>query len=232
MKELDELILLYVEDELSTLLLYEKYFKSKFKTVYTARDGLKALELYEDLKPDLVILDINLPYINGLDIAKKIRETDKQVRIILLTACDDKETLIKAIELNILTYLEKPMSRNILNTMFEKIKSSYDNHLDKSITFYENLTDKYIWNFSKKILLKNQEIIKLTKKETLLMELFMNKPNEIISFETIYDYVWIEDNYKNFSIPSIKTLIKNLRMKLPELLINSSYGNGFIINLK
>lgn len=208
MKELDELILLYVEDELSTLLLYEKYFKSKFKTVYTARDGLKALELYEDLKPDLVILDINLPYINGLDIAKKIRETDKQVRIILLTACDDKETLIKAIELNILTYLEKPMSRNILNTMFEKIKSSYDNHLDKSITFYENLTDKYIWNFSKKILLKNQEIIKLTKKETLLMELFMNKPNEIISFETIYDYVWIEDNYKNFSIPSIKTLIK------------------------
>lgn len=164
MKELDELILLYVEDELSTLLLYEKYFKSKFKTVYTARDGLKALELYEDLKPDLVILDINLPYINGLDIAKKIRETDKQVRIILLTACDDKETLIKAIELNILTYLEKPMSRNILNTMFEKIKSSYDNHLDKSITFYENLTDKYIWNFSKKILLKNQEIIKLTKK--------------------------------------------------------------------
>ena len=64
------------------------------------------------------------------------------------------------------------------------------------------------------------------------MELFMNKPNEIISFETIYDYVWIEDNYKNFSIPSIKTLIKNLRMKLPELLINSSYDNGFIINLK
>ncbi|MEZ4694468.1 MAG: response regulator transcription factor [Aliarcobacter sp.] len=232
MKELDELILLYVEDELSTLLLYEKYFKSKFKTVYTARDGIKALESYENLKPDLIILDINLPYLNGLDVAKKIREKDNQVRIILLTACDDKETLIKAIGLNILTYLEKPMSRNILNTMFEKIKSSYDNHLDKSITFYENLTDKYIWNFSKKILLKNQEIIKLTKKETLLMELFMNKPNEIISFETIYDYVWIEDNYKNFSIPSIKTLIKNLRMKLPELLINSSYGNGFIINLK
>lgn len=230
MKELNELVLLYVEDELSTLLLYEKYFKSKFKTVFTARDGVKALESYENLKPDLIILDINLPYLNGLDVAKKIREKDKQVRIILLTACDDKETLIKAIELNILTYLEKPMSRNILNNMFEKIKSSY-NITDKTFSFYGN-NEEFIWNFNKKILLKNQEIVKLTKKETLLMSLFMNKPNEIITFETIYDNVWIEDNYKNFSIPSIKTLIKNLRMKLPELLITSSYGNGFIISLK
>ena len=232
MNDISELKLLYVEDELNTLLLYEKYFKSKFEVVYTARDGIKALETYTKYKPDLLILDINIPLLNGLELTKKIRKFDNNTKIILLTARDDKETLIQAIGLDVLMYLEKPLTRNSLKSMFDKIELSYENELYKTIVFYKDELNEFTWNITKKVLLQNKEIIKLTKKEALLLELFINKPNEIIPFEMIYDKVWIEDSYKNFSIPSIKTLVKNLRSKLPESTIKSSYGAGFIFNLK
>ncbi len=232
MNDISELKLLYVEDELNTLLLYEKYFKSKFEIVYTARDGIKALEIYTKYKPNLLILDINLPFLNGLELTKKIRKFDNETKIILLTARDDKEILIQAIGLDVLMYLEKPLTRNSLKNMFDKVEASYENQLYKTLVIYKDELNEFIWNSTKKVLLQNKEIIKLTKKELLLLELFINKPNEIIPFELIYDKVWIEDSYKNFSIPSIKTLVKNLRSKLPASTIKSSYGAGFIFNLK
>ncbi|PUE64647.1 response regulator transcription factor [Arcobacter lacus] len=232
MNDISDLKLLYVEDELNTLLLYEKYFKSKFEVVYTARDGIKALETYTKYKPDLLILDINIPLLNGLELTKKIRKFDNNTKIILLTARDDKETLIEAIGLDVFMYLEKPLTRNSLKSMFHKIETFYENELYKTIIFYKDELNEFTWNITKKILLQNKEIIKLTKKEALLLELFINKPNEIIPFEMIYDRIWTEDSYKNFSIPSIKTLVKNLRSKLPASTIKSSYGEGFMFNLK
>lgn len=228
MKRLEDLTLLYVEDEITTLLIYEKYFKNKFKALYTARDSVKALEIYEKNKPDVIILDINIPGINGLELAKCIKKINNNSKIIMLTARNDKETLLEAIELNLLTYLEKPLNRIKMKNLLEKIEDSF--RIDKYLVIYEDGINNLLWNDSKKYLLKNSEIIKLTKKETLLIDLFIMNFSTVITFEMIYNHIYQEDDYKDFSIPAIKTLIKNLRSKLPYLNIKSSYGTGFILD--
>lgn len=229
MDKLKELKLLYVEDEYDTVVLYQQLFKERFLKVYCARDGNIALNFYDKYKPDVVILDINIPHISGLEIAKKIRTLDKEVKLILLTAQNDKDTLKQLIELNLVTYLEKPVSRGDLKEAFKKLEDSFPT--DKFIDLWEIDNSFYKWDSLKKYLYKNDEAIKLTKKETLLLELFIKRKNEVLSYEDIYDSVWFEDNYKDFSIPSIKTLIKELRGKIPKNKIKSSYGRGYFLEL-
>ena len=120
MKSLKEKTLLYVEDEPAILEQYTKFFCNYFFHVFTAEDGLNAKKVYEDKKPDVIILDINLPKINGITLVKYIREKDRKTPIVLLTARSDKETLKSAIELDITTYLEKPITRNALKETLEK----------------------------------------------------------------------------------------------------------------
>ncbi len=114
MNFLKQMILLYAEDEVGIQKHYSNYFKHYFKFVYTAVNGKEALAKYREIEPDVVILDINMPYLSGLEVAKKIREDGSDVYIILLTARTDKKALIEAVELGLVTYLEKPICRDSL----------------------------------------------------------------------------------------------------------------------
>lgn len=227
MKKIEDLVLLYVEDEVQILERYGQYFKAKFKKVYLAEDGKKALELYEDYHPDVLILDINLPKITGLDLAEKIRKTDKKTKILLLTARQDKEILLKAIELGLVTYLEKPMSRASLENALKKIENSYDVN-EASLSLWRGENFSYSWNLSSQRLFKEDLHVKLTKKETSIFEVFVSNFMQTFTYEEIYDLAW--DDTSNVNIPAIKTLIQGLRKKLPEGVLKSTYGIGYYLD--
>ena len=104
--------ILYAEDETQTRQNYTKILKRDFKEVYSCKDGIEAYEQYLKYKPNILLLDINMPKINGLDLAKKIRQKDKITRIIILTAHLEQDKLLYAAELNLTKYLPKPISRS------------------------------------------------------------------------------------------------------------------------
>ncbi|MFK5891985.1 MAG: response regulator transcription factor [Pseudomonadota bacterium] len=228
MISLEHISLLYAEDELETLRQYEKYFKNYFKEVYTATNGRQAEELYQQQKPDVVILDINMPKLSGLDLCKKIRQHDKSTKIILLTARTDQKAFLDAIELGLTTYLVKPVFTEDLKKALRKIS---DEFLDlKRIKLWYHDEKHYIWDSKNRELFYGAQNIALTKKEKLLLELFITSGKGKQTYLNIHNTVWYDDIHKDYSEYSIKTLIKGLREKLPPHAIKNTYGLGFYLN--
>lgn len=224
MNKLKNLSLLYVEDEEETLKLYLRYFELYFDVVYSAKDGKKALEIYDENEPDVVILDINIPHINGIEVAQKIRKNDSNTKIIMLTSMSDKQTFLKVVELKLTTFLEKPVSRRQLIEAFDKLK------INQKMVLYKDDDSCYSWDVFEHALYSNDIQIKLTKNEVKLLALFIKNVNINLSYQDIYEEIWF-DNDKEFSEPAIKTLIRGLRLKLPPMLILNVYGIGYSLNI-
>ena len=117
--------LLYVEDDEEIIEDIDFFLKRHFSEITIAKDGEKALELFEEKKPDIIILDINIPKINGLKVAAKIREVNKKIPIIFLTAFSDKENLLQAINLHAFSYLIKPFKIDELINAINKCKRDF-----------------------------------------------------------------------------------------------------------
>lgn len=137
--------ILFIEDEDIIRKNYVRYLSQYYKNVYEARDGIEAYDLYKKLNPDILIVDINLPKMTGLELLKKIRKTDHSTRAIILTAHSEVDYLLEATELKLTKYLVKPITRNeikdALNIVNEEIQM-FETKMKK----YVVLDDDFIWN--------------------------------------------------------------------------------------
>ncbi len=221
--------LLYAEDEPDIQKQYAQYFKNYFKDVFLATDGKEALNIYEDKKPDVVVLDINMPKKNGLEVAQKIREHDDKTQILLLSARSDKKCLKTAIELGLVCYLEKPITRSDLTTALSKIRKKLEPL--KCIKLWQIDEEYYTWNDASKELKYKDEVITLSKQESLLFTLFVSNLNANIDYQAIYEAVWYDIPSKDYKESTIKTLISTLRAKLPSKGVVNSYGVGYKLNV-
>ena len=106
---LDKLSILYVEDDIDTQELIKDILESYFKDVFIASDGMEGLLLYEKRKPDIVLSDISMPVMNGLDMSEAIKNIDSNQPIALFTAFNEPEFLNRAAKLGIDTYILKPL---------------------------------------------------------------------------------------------------------------------------
>ena len=113
-----EINLLYVEDELSVRELLSKRLEKIVKNLYVAQNGQEGYEKYLEFKPDMILTDISMPKLNGIEMTKKIRELDNQIPIIIVSAHSDSSFLLNAIEYGITGYLIKPIDKlKLLNTL-------------------------------------------------------------------------------------------------------------------
>ncbi len=218
---------LYAEDDESVRKNYVLYLEKYFNKIYEASDGLEALNLYKDKKPNILLLDITMPQLNGLEVIRKIREVDQTTPIIVLSAHSHKEYLFEAIKLNLVDYLIKPINRNefkeVIENSFKRLKNDTVNDEDKVV-----INNKCYWDARSRILFFKDKIVDLTKNERILFELLLNKKNQIVKPEEISSYVWNTEN--NVNDASIRNLVKRLRKKLPVDIIDSIYGSGYILN--
>lgn len=217
---------LFVEDEEIIRENYTTYLKMLFKEVYEAKDGEIALKLYKEKKPDIMIIDIHLPKLNGIELLKKIRENDHSTKAIMLTAHTDKTFLLDAASLKLTKYLVKPISRkelkDALNESIEEL-NNYDILPIKKI----KLKDNYIWNTELQELKNNSKLIELTSKEKKLLTILLSRKDKVFSYDEIFDYFWREE--ESFTLNSLKNLVKRLRKKLPENTIINQFNEGYKI---
>lgn len=141
-----------VDDEVKNYQLFEKLvdWESRgFEIVGTAADGVEALQMYENLKPDLIFMDIQLPLMDGLECIRCIREEDKQVQIVIVSAYGDFAYAQKAIRYGVQDFLLKPVSRLMLNQLVEKMKRTLDERAGgmKKEDYYENETADLLRSF-------------------------------------------------------------------------------------
>jgi len=105
---LKNLTILYVEDDINTQKLIKRILDSSTKEVYIASDGVEGLEMYKEKQPDIVLTDICMPNMNGLDMSQEIKKINPKQPIAIFTAFDNPEYLKQASELEIGTYILKP----------------------------------------------------------------------------------------------------------------------------
>ncbi|RXJ90751.1 hypothetical protein CRV01_06270 [Arcobacter sp. CECT 8983] len=112
---------LYVEDNSEVSEIMKDMLEAFFEEVYVAKDGIEGLELYKKYKPELVISDILMPRMNGINLAKEIRKINKDAKIVLITADNDENYYLEAKKLGVLGYFRKPFDFAELQYLFNNL---------------------------------------------------------------------------------------------------------------
>ncbi len=137
-----EISLLYVEDEQVTRSAVARMLKRRVLTVYEAENGQEGLDLYKQYKPDIVISDIRMPVLDGMEMSKEIKALDKNSKIILTTAHSDASILINSIEVGIDKYIMKPLD---IASLFSSVEKCAENiMLEKKIQQQNKEKDELI----------------------------------------------------------------------------------------
>jgi two-component system, OmpR family, response regulator VanR len=218
---------LYVEDEKETRENYVIYLKTFFSEVYEAEDGENGYQLYKEKNPHIMIIDINLPKMNGLELLKKIREKDHTTKAIMLTAHTDKQFLLDAAVLKLTKYLVKPVSRKDLKGALKTTIDELENYKITSVKKISINADCY-WDVVQKEFICLGKAVELTAKEKKLLELLLSQENKLFTYDEIFDYFWQEDS---FTLNSLKNLVKRLRKKIPYDCINNVFNEGYKISI-
>lgn len=215
---------LYIEDDEVARENGIEYLENYFDTVYDASNAMDAFTLYNIHKPDIIITDINMPKINGLEFVKKIREKDETTQVIITTAYSDKEYLFQAIELKLIKYLVKPIKEKefdeALNICIENIK--------KSNTNIVKISNNTLFDTYNKTLISHNEIVKLRTKELDLLSFLIKNKTRYVTYEEIENCIWYDSVMTK---DALKTVIKNLKAKLPKDAISNLSGTGYKIEL-
>jgi two-component system, OmpR family, alkaline phosphatase synthesis response regulator PhoP len=191
--------ILLVEDEDHIRKLMKLNLEIDGFEVIEAVDGFKALEFIRTQHFDLIVLDIMLPSVNGLDICENIRLKDKSVKIIIVSAKDSVQDRIAGLKLGADDYLSKPFNLEEfllrVNNLKKRLMPLEEIELN-DFTFGSNLI-----NFKDYKAKTSNGIVELTPKETLLLKMFVEKQNQVINRNQILQYVWGYDVY-----PSTRTI--------------------------
>ena len=194
-----------------------------FAEVKGVTDGFDALELAMSGAYDALVLDISVPNIDGLEIAKKVRAINQKIPIVILSSHVEQEYLWRAVELKITRYLAKPYDKKSFIKALEDVAFEL---VGRTPTI--RLNDKLEYDFGKKALYVNGEISHLSKSESKLLEYFLNNKNKTITYEQIFDYIW---DYEQPTKEAIKTIVKELRRKLGKDVIKNLYGVGYLCEI-
>jgi DNA-binding NtrC family response regulator len=108
--------ILVVDDEIHVVRLIQEFLTMKGYEVYTAADGTEAIQKVQELKPHIVLLDMIMPGIGGIDTLKEIKKIDPDIAVIMVTAVNDEELAKRAVQLGAYDYITKPINIDYLET--------------------------------------------------------------------------------------------------------------------
>ena len=228
---MNKLTLLYVEDNHDAQERMKMILEDDVKTFYQAFDGEEGLAMYKKVKPDVILTDINMPVLDGLRMAETIKELDKEQVIIVISAFDDRDVLLKAVNIGIDFFVPKPIDIDLLNIKLSSVAK--DLHKKKatqnavkdemnelySLAYFDPLT-----NIANRFLLDtrlNQIISKSKRTNSSFCLLFIDLDN----------FKSINDNYTHAAGDKVlQTYVENIKSVIrPEDTFARISGDEFVI---
>ncbi|MFT5659993.1 MAG: DNA-binding response OmpR family regulator [Sulfurimonas sp.] len=225
------LTLLYVEDDVLVRENFIQIFQCYFSNVISTDNGIDALELYNKNHIDVAILDISIPGINGLKVATKIRESNSDIVLFIISAYSDKDKLLEAINLRLFGYLVKPVTSKEIDESIQKIIHSC------AQTHYIKLSIEYSWNELTQHLLYNNMEIKLTNNESKIVQLLIKNKNNFLKAPTIHELLFSREGLSDVQANNIVQIISRFKKKVLKLchtqdfFIENCYGLGYKITI-
>jgi len=204
--------ILIIEDDPGIQLSLKDEFESEGFIVYSADDGLTGLEMIEKNPPDLIILDLMLPFQNGYQVCKKLRQEGNNVPIIMLTVKDQEIDKVLGLELGADDYVTKPFGlRELLARVNALLRRSAEN-ISRSTVFRIGET---VFDLNKYEALKRGQAIEYTTLEFHMVSLLYQKKGEVVTREDFLNRVWGENNTV-VTERTIDSHIANIRKKLED----------------
>jgi len=219
--------ILVIDDEKNIRDLIEKYLVASNYQVTTYGDAKYLVEEVKRLQPDLIVLDIMMPKLNGLDVCKEVRKTSN-MPIIMLTAKGEEIDRILGLELGADDYIVKPFSpREVVARIKAVRRRIMENvQLGKSSTINFDSLEISLKQYQVKY---DNKVIFSTPKEVEILYLLASNPGQVFSREQILDRVWGTDYFGDTR--TVDTHIKRIRSKLPQDGVNwgvhTIYGIGY-----
>ncbi len=222
--------ILVIDDEFGIVEVIQAYLLKEGFDVYIAVNGKIGLELYQQVQPDLVILDLMLPDISGEEICKEIRQSS-QVPIIMLTAKKEEADCLNGLSLGADDYLLKPFSPKVLmmrvHVILRRVYSV--EKVDKTVQMRFNQGDLII-NPSERLVIKKGQNLDVTKNEYELLLTFSENPNRTFTREQLIESTFGSD-YLGYD-RTVDVHVKNLRRKIEDdmkepIYIVTVYGVGY-----
>lgn len=218
--------LLVVEDEEMLLNVISKGLKRCGYAVDKAEDGETALELFKLNEYDLIVLDLNLPKLDGMEVLRRIRESNSSIKVLILSARSEIEDRILGLDDGANDYLVKPFD-------FLELEARIRCLLRQSIIMQDTVIKikELIIDTKRKSAVINGKALELTRKEYGILEYLVLNKNQMISAEVLIEHVW--DSEIDLFSNTFKFHMSSLRKKIAELtaleLIKNSRGQGYIV---
>ena len=217
--------ILIVDDEKDILEFLSYNLKKEGFSIYTASDGLEGLEKTKKIKPDLIIVDLMMPKMNGIEMCENIRNDKKlsSIIILFLTARSEDYTQIAALDSGADDFIKKPIKPKLLISKVKSVMRRFS--LSKNLKNYIHKdVELDIEKYSVKIKGDN---INLARKEFDLLKLLINQPGKVYTREEILNDVWGNDIH--VLDRTIDVHINRLRDKLGQKFIETVKGIGYKI---
>ncbi len=219
--------ILLAEDDRNLGTLLRNYLAAKDYETTLFTDGRLAFEAFSSGGFDLCILDIMMPEMDGIALARAIRKNSPYVPILFLTAKNQEEDIIEGFKTGADDYITKPFSMEELLYRIEAVfRRSTAGKTEKDDAV--NMIGEYSFDSKRQILIHKDEKISLTTKESELLELLFRHRNEILERNFALKSIWIDDNY--FNARSMDVYITRLRKYLkkdPAVKILNIHGKGY-----
>lgn len=212
LEELKKLSILCVEDEDGIRKRVINTLKYYFDDIYEASSGEEGYQSYQENLPDIVFTDIQMSDGDGIELVKRIRETDNTTKIIVLTAYSSEDYLLSLINLNINHFILKPLNIKKLQEVLTKIlKEKFNSTLEISSGVFLDLSTREVKFGDKKVLVRRRE-------RDFLALLHENKNRCVTTYFQIEERIW---ENSTMTTSALKTFIKELRKKLEvDIIVN------------
>lgn len=232
--EIENKKILLVEDDPNFGAILKDYLMLNDFDVTLAKNGMEGFEKFKKDNFDLCILDVMMPYKDGYTLAKEIREKNKDIPLIFLTAKSMKEDVLKGYKVGADDYLNKPFDSEVLLMKIKAIMQRKQSDSKTDNTKFEFVIGRFHLNSKLRFLtFGDTEPIKLSPKENELLKMLALHENDLMPRELALTKIWRDDNY--FTSRSMDVYIAKLRkyLKLDEdVEILNIHGEGFRLVIK
>ena len=213
--------ILLVEDDIMLNEMITEYITSTGHAIKSVKTGNESLEILDKEKFDLLILDINLPDINGFSILEKMHEQKRMIPTIYISALIDIEEISRAFDLGCFDYLKKPFHLKELTLRINKI-------LKTRIVpqRHKRLSKHYSFDSENMTLLFNNEPHILPKRQLQIIELLALNRSLVVQYDMFRTYVWNDDYIDN---ATIRAEVNRVKTVLKEDFIKNIRGSGYMI---
>lgn len=213
--------ILLLEDDILLNEAITKYLKTVGHSIVSVRDGNVCLEVLEKEAFDLLVMDINVPNMDGLTILETLHRQKKMIPAIFISALIDIEDISRAFELGCFDYLKKPFHLKELYIRIEKLLKSAPKNMH-----HKRLSKFYSFNCENMTLYFHEEPQVLSKRQLQIIEFLAHNLGFVCSYDMFREYVW---NDTDIDEATIRTEVNRLKNHLKEDFVVNVRGVGYII---